>query len=87
MVKHMAFKLKVDDKIDVSVVFGGRKCPGIGKMLQWPFDGVYFYQPWSIQRNLASEAFLEQTETDYEISHEFQWILIQDASPTTPRDE
>ena len=87
MVEHMAFKLKVDDKIDMSFVYGGRKGPGIGKMLQWSFDGVYLYLPWPIQRDLASEALLKHTEPDHEISHEFLLILMQDASPATPRDE
>ena len=68
-------------------VIGWREGPSINKMLQWSFYGVYFHLPWSIQRDLASEALLERTETDHEISHELSLILMQDASPATPRDE
>ena len=86
--KQMGFEFKIDDKIDVSLVPERRKCPCVCQVLEWsPFHGPHSYLSWSVQRDVAREAFLEWTKPDDEFGEDLSIILAADMCAVAPGNE
>jgi hypothetical protein len=87
MIQQMTFELKVDYEIDVGLVASRRESPRICQVLQRALDGTHQHLPWSLQGDLAREAFLEWSESDDEVGYDLSLILAVDTRAAAPGDE
>lgn len=84
VIEQMTLELKVDDEVDVSLVPNLRERAAVCWVLQWPFDSTHNDLAQSVQRDVAREALLEQTEPDDKVGDDLSLGLAADTRAAAP---
>jgi hypothetical protein len=85
MIEEVALELEVYDEVYTSSRPRWYERPRVCQVLQRPsFSRSYQHLPWSVQRDLACEAFPEWTKPDLKVGDDFVRILVVDSCAAAP---